>query len=81
MPKKLDPITRANKDLAEYVLGHRPGRPTFSRRTGGVLSELTGVDEDLCVHAFHALLIVGGAAWLKSRVGPKRPPNLRGQTR
>jgi hypothetical protein len=59
MPKKLDPITRANEDLAEFVQGHRPGRPIFSRRTGGVLSDLTGVDEHLCVHAFHASLILG----------------------
>lgn len=76
MPKKLDPITKANKDLAECVLGHRPGRPTFSRRTGRVLSDLTGVHEDACVDAFHLALLFGGAAWLKSRVASKRPSAL-----
>ncbi len=72
MPKRLDPITRINKDLAEYVAGHSPGRPTISLRTGRVLSNLTGLHEDTCVDAFHLLLVAGGAAWLKAKVA-KRP--------
>jgi hypothetical protein len=71
MPKKLDPITRINKDVAEYFAGHAPGRPTISRRTGRALSDLTGFDEDLCVHGFHAALFLAGV-WGLTSLAPKR---------
>jgi hypothetical protein len=72
MPRRLGPITRKNKDVAEFVFGNAPGRPTFSRRTGRVLSEVNGID-DTCVDLFHLCLILGGAAggaaWLDAPFG------------
>jgi hypothetical protein len=52
MPK-LHPLIKLDKDIAEGMFGHRPGRPTLSRRAGRIIAEATGCDEGTGTHAFH----------------------------
>jgi hypothetical protein len=81
MGKRLDPITRLNKDITERLLGHQPGRPTFSRRTGRLMASATGIHEDACVDIFHIGLAVVALRWAakslaseKPSVSPRSPP-------
>lgn len=72
VPRRLHPIVRLNKDVAEYFAGHSAGRPTISRRTGRIMSDVTGLHEDTCVDLFHLALGVAAIAVVKSTVAPKQ---------
>jgi hypothetical protein len=68
MPRKLNPIVKLNKDIAEGLFGHRPGRPTISRRAGGHIGRALGIDATTGTDLFHVGLVVGALAWFgKSR--------------
>lgn len=62
MPKKLSPLVKLNKDVAEGLFGHRPGRPTISRRAGRKIAGAVGVHEDLGTHLFHVGLFATALA-------------------
>jgi len=62
MARKLHPLIKLNKDVAEGFFGHAPGRPTISRRVGRGIDGVFGCGEEVGTHVFHALLFVGAVA-------------------
>ena len=59
MSKKLHPLIKLDKSIAEFLLGHSPGRPTLSRRAGRNIGSALGVSEDTGTGLFHGALLVG----------------------
>lgn len=55
------PLWTLNRDMAEWIAGPQPGRPTISRRTGRIISRVAGIPEDQAVDLFHLVLVVGAA--------------------
>lgn len=55
------PLLTLDRDLAELLLGPRPGRPTISRRVGAVIGRAIGVDVATGTALFHTGLFVAGA--------------------
>jgi hypothetical protein len=64
MARKLHPLVKLDKDLAEGLFGHSPGRPTLSRRAGRLIDRATGIGEDAGTDAFHLGLVAGAIAWV-----------------
>lgn len=60
--KRLHPLVKLDKDVAEVVLGPLPGRPTISRRAGRVIDRATGSGVRAGTDAFHLGLVVGAIA-------------------
>lgn len=54
-----------NRALAELVLGPRPGRPTFSTRTGNAIAETFGVSRRTGKSIVHGGLGVGAATYAR----------------
>jgi len=67
MARKLHPLVKFDKDVAEKLLGHSPGRPTISRRAGRQLGDALGVSDDAGTDLFHVgLVAVAAAVFFKS---------------
>lgn len=68
MARKLSPLMKLDKDLAEGLFGHRPGRPTISRRAGGHIGRALGVGTEAGTDLFHLGLLASALVWIsKSR--------------
>lgn len=64
----MEPIINLNKDVAEALFGWKQGRPTISRRVGGVISQITGISPELGTDLFHlGLFAVAVTAIAKKR--------------
>jgi len=74
MPKH-STLLKLDKDIAELLFGHSPGRPTISRRAGRHVARALGVHEDAGTDLFHLGLFVGTLALLKGQSG--RAPRSR----
>lgn len=65
----MEPLIALNRDVAEILFGWKHGRPTISRRVGGVISQVTGVTPETGTDLFHLGLFAVGiasiAAWAK----------------
>jgi len=70
---KLDPITLANKDIAEAFLGYQHGRPTISHRVARPLSRALGCNVGTAKDIFHVALFVAGIAAVGKLLAPKPP--------
>lgn len=70
MPKH-GPLLKLDKDIAEQLFGHSPGRPTISRRAGRHIARALGVHEETGTSLFHFGLFVGALALLKRRNHPR----------
>lgn len=59
----MSPLIAIDKDIAETLLGRRPGRPTISRRVGGAISDFTNgtLSEQDGTDLFHLLLLLVAA--------------------
>jgi len=68
MPKH-SPLLKLDKDVAELLFGHSPGRPTISRRAGRHVARALGVHEDAGTDLFHLGLLMGAFALLKGQGG------------
>jgi hypothetical protein len=68
MARKHGQLLKVDKDIAEKVWGHQPGRPTISRRAGRGLADAFGMHEDAGTDLFHVGLLVG-AFFAKSVLG------------
>lgn len=66
MPKH-GPLLKLDKDIAELLFGHSPGRPTISRRAGRLVARALGVHEDTGTDLFHFGLLVGALGFLKGQ--------------
>jgi len=64
MGKRLNPVVKLNKDIAEGLFGHRRGRPTLSRRAGGHIGDALNISADTGTDLFHLALAIGGAVLL-----------------
>lgn len=62
MARKLHPLVKLDKDIAEELFGHSPGRPTLSRRAGRLIDGATGIGEDAGTDVFHLGLVAGAIA-------------------
>jgi hypothetical protein len=60
MAQKHGPMLKLDKDIAEKVFGHRPGRPTMSRRAGRQIADAFGIGEHAGTDLFHAGLFAVG---------------------
>ncbi|MDC3379093.1 hypothetical protein OAX78_02295 [Planctomycetota bacterium] len=61
MDSLINAAYEVDRNVATALFGHKPGRPTVSRRAGGVVSRATGVSEDTGTSMFHLGLGVGTA--------------------
>lgn len=63
----MNTLISINKDVAEAVFGWKHGRPTISRRVGGVIAQITGITPEAGTDLFHLGLFVAGVAVLSKK--------------
>jgi hypothetical protein len=67
MARKLDPLTRFNKDVAEHLFGPSPGRPTVSGHVGKHVGRALGIGPKAGKNLFHGALGILGALALAKK--------------
>lgn len=71
MARKLHPLMKLDKDIAEGLFGHKKGRPTISARAGGPIGRALGIGPKKGTDVFHGALVIAGAAVVAGLTGRK----------
>jgi hypothetical protein len=76
MAKRHPWYLKLDKDVAELVHGHQPGRPTISERVGRGISGVTGMKPAAATDLFHLALVGSLTVWAAKRIASmqQRPP-------
>ncbi len=69
MPRKLHPMVKLDKDVAEALFGHRKGRPTISARAGHPIGRALRIGPKAGTDVFHGIVAVAGAAVVAGLTG------------
>jgi hypothetical protein len=72
MAKRHPWYLKLDKDVAELVHGHLPGRPTISERVGRGISGVTGMKSAAATDLFHLALVGTLAVWAAKTIASKQ---------
>lgn len=64
----MNTLIALDKDVAEGLFGWKSGRPTISRRVGGMIARATGMSAEAGTDLFHLALVIGAVVWVAPKL-------------